>query len=177
MNILKSIAKIFKSNKEKKSLSNDIITLNSSIDYMFPYEILSINPNVYLCNRAARLSVGKEALDTEEGRLKHIKALVDKGHESVLEHSNIVARIGILMNEASSVEIAVSLSALSNCKYLNVITKYNTKGNIQLLIGGSIRGYIHFLRETVDVEGMIYQSIKQIVYESIQKEFCSSNIS
>ena len=35
---------------------------------------------------------------------------------------------------------------------------------------------MHFLRESIDVEGMIYQSIKQIVYESIQKEFLSSLI-
>lgn len=139
-------------------------------------ETIDINPNVYLVNKATRLCIGKGELDTYENRLAHIQKCTKRGHESVLEHSNIVAMIRIDKSYIADVGIGLVvelIDMLSKCHYLH-FSEAEADNSINILIGGSIRGFIHLLREWVtspSVEVDIYYAMKTMVCESIEKEF------
>lgn len=188
MSIIDSIKSVFKRKKSSPppiftSLDGEIIQdmANEKRDVSdITYQIIDINPNVYLCNKAARLSVGKEELDTEQGRLNHIQGLVNRGHESVLEHSNVISLITIpyflyddkqnsykLINTKRTYSSIMEI--LANCRYLQTVISKNNE-YIHILIGGSIRGYLNAIRES-DTDADIIKVLKEIVYHSIHKEF------
>lgn len=195
MSIIDSIKSIFKKKKKSKEppvfvtpLDGEIIVDMASRSKSYTdlkYTIIDINPNVYLCNKAARVSIGQEVLDNEASRLKHIQTLVNKGHESVLEHTNVIALISVpyFLSDDSQESYEVidikrtyscMMEILTNCKYLQtVISKKDDY--IYILIGGSIRGYLNAIREST-VDNDIIKVIKDIVCHSINKEFLSSLI-
>lgn len=149
-------------NKKKPAIANPRIGV----------KILDINPNVYLVSRAARLCIAKDAPDTEEERLKYIQGLMNRGHESILEHSNIVSLLIIPIDVLSTegVDLVLDLvEVLNNCRYLHIVTN-NDNENMYILIGGSIRGYMNIVRETSRNNTMLTY-IKDIMYQSIQREF------
>ena len=59
---------------------------------------------------------------------------------------------------------------ISNCKFLDVIVRNNN-----ILIGGSIRGYLHAIRET-STENAYVHYLKEILYQSVEKVFLQSLI-
>lgn len=163
--------------KNKKKTTLDPVTINrhnrkSSNNYKIEVKIFDINPNVYLVSRAARLCIAKDAPDTEEERLKYIQGLMNRGHESILEHSNIVSMLiipnDIVCNEGVDLVLDI-MEILNNSRYLHTITN-NDNENIYILIGGSIRGYMNIIRETAR-NNTILTYIKDIMYNSIQREF------
>lgn len=141
----------------------------------FETEVISINPNVFLVGTAAKLSIGKKALESYEDRLEHIQKLMKRGHESILEHSNIVSLIRIPYNKLGTtkvVDVVLDLiDIISKSRYLHVcIRKYENK-TLCILIGGSIRGYINTVREVNPYNALIEELFNKIIYQSVEKEF------
>lgn len=136
-------------------------------------KVLDISPNVYLVNKAAKLSRGNNELPIYEERLKHIQSLLRMGHESVLEHSNIVALITIPIQVLNRVNCISSLiDLLAQSRYLHIATTH-TNDHINILIGGSIRGYLNIVREC-DQDNEVLYIIRDILYASTEKEFLIS---
>lgn len=139
--------------------------------------VIDIAPNVYLVNKASRLCIGKGELDTYENRIKHIQKLMKRGHESVLEHSNVIALVRIPKNTLcilGIVDVINLLELFSSFKYLNTSITADIEC-INILIGGSIRAFIHVLRET-DVDCRMCFIIRKIIEQSMEKEFLTSLI-
>ena len=165
--------------KKKVDSGNSINTIKSDLpktsEYTPPYttsSVLYVAPNVYLVARGAKVCVGRDVVRNEElsKRLSFIKRLTDRGHESVLEHSNIISLVEIIGNA----DITDLTELMSNMRYCHV--KVREFGDTTyLLIGGSIRAYLNIIRETSKNNSML-NDIKNIMYNSIEKEFMSTLI-
>ena len=170
MKLFNSIKSIFNSGKEEnKSLYNDLL---KEANKPITVDIIDISPNIYLTCRASKICVAKTVTGTLDERINYISKVIGRGHESVTEHTNIISLMGF--NE-SRVNNSDWLELLSNMKFLNTVIR-NCNGKTWILIGGSIRGYLHVIRET-NVDNTILPYFKNIIYESIEKVFLKSVIS
>ena len=141
-------------------------------------DIIDISPNLYLVHRAARVCVGKGPLQGTEAKVAHLTKLVKLGHESILEHSNIIAHVRIPKNTLCLMgfdAVVGLIDLLGKSKFLNICTNNNSEENIDILIGGSIRGYLHVLRESDQDSKMIY-IIQNIMSQTIEKFFLQDMI-
>lgn len=129
--------------------------------------IIDISPNLYLACRAAKICVGR-TVDNQSvsDRLNFISKIVGMGHESVIEHTNVIA----LLHISHINNIGDWSELLSNARFLDVCVRGDN-----ILFGGSIRGYLHILRET-NQENAYLPYIKEILYQSVEKEFLKSCI-
>lgn len=112
---------------------------------------------------------GKTDLDLP-GKLKYIQGKVKLGHESVLEHSNIVINFDIYPDE-----IEDFITVFDTIKYLNTKThfikdKNNKLQSLNVLIGGSIRGYKDLIRYIPSGNNKLINLILNNLYE-LPKEF------
>ena len=64
--------------------------IKNTTDGKIEYEIIGLSDASYLVSKAARICVGQEAVMDYDARLKHISRVVGRGHESTLEHTNLV---------------------------------------------------------------------------------------
>lgn len=194
MNILQSIKKMFKTKehmevKTKEQVAEELGYVRTGeptkSDPKIPeskwndigVHIIDIAPNMYLVHRASRICVGKGPLPDAVERVKHVSKITKLGHESVLEHSNVVAVITIPNNTLALLGVGFVyelVSVLSTSQYLHVVTG-GPDDSINILIGGSIRGFMNVIRENDENNGAL-PFIKKIIYQSIEKEFLSSLI-
>lgn len=129
--------------------------------------IIDISPNLYLACRAAKICVGRKVdHQSVSDRLNFISKIVGMGHESVIEHTNVIA----LLHISHINNIGDWSELLSNARFLDVCVRGDN-----ILFGGSIRGYLHILRET-NQENAYLPYIKEILYQSVEKEFLKSCI-
>lgn len=139
-------------------------------------EIIHINPNVYLAHRAARICVGKDVSDDLDTRMRHLTGVVGVNkHESITEHTNIIALLKI---PKVLLEVAPDdfVEFMSNLKYCNVIkSQSNSHEKIYILIGGSIRAFMHSIRETYYCNYFL-NIIRRLLYASVEKCFLKSLI-
>ena len=166
MNVLNKIKDFFSGKQKEEELFNKAEQVDRS-----SVHVLSVSPNVYLACRAAKLCIGKTVTGTITDRMKYIEKIVGMGHESILEHTNVVAMI-IYYNPISKPEQFAEI--ISNGKYLDIIPKQDGE-KTAVLIGGSIRAYMHLVRET-DQNNVYLEDIKKIMYQSIEKCFLKSLI-
>ena len=154
---------------------------SSSSFSFFPYmvEVIHVNPNVYLAHRGARVCVGKMPIDgTVVDRMNHLTKIVGMGHESVMEHTNVIVvfKINEEWLNSTSAEFADLLSCL---KYCNVSVRrmiIPSQGPIPenrtlLLVGGSIRGFIHALRELQAGLNPYRRFLQETIYLTCEKCF------
>ena len=169
MSVLNKIKLFFSGKQKEEELFNKV----EQEIYRSSVYMLSVSPNVYLACRAARLCIGKKVNPngTITDRMKYIEKIVGMGHESILEHTNVVAAI-IYYNTISNPEQFSEI--IANGKYLDIIPKKDN-GKTIILIGGSIRGWMHLVRET-DQNNIYLEDIKQAMYQSIEKCFLKSLI-
>ena len=163
--IFEKFKSLFSSNKDKKKEIKAEQIDRSSV------HVLSVSPNVYLACRAAKLCIGKKVTGTITDRMKYIEKIVGMGHESILEHTNVVAMI-IYYSPITKPEQFAEI--IANGKYLDIIPKQDDEKTV-VLIGGSIRAYMHLVRET-DQNNIYLEDIKKIMYQSIEKCFLKSLI-
>lgn len=131
---------------------------------------VTVAPNLYLVHKGARICVGRGPLEGYTAQYKHIQKMMGFGHESILEHSNVVFILSMSKDLLKDTEISCDLAEfLAQTKYLNIRVK-EQENKINILIGGSIRGYMHVLRES-DQDNFFLFYIKQIVYGSVDKAF------
>lgn len=188
LNMLKNI--IFDDGEEKKS-DNTLNALNTSdnknnifgsieekdfedvlinnLNKVY-FEVIQVNPNVYLAHRGARICIGKGPLeDSFREKSRYVSKVLARQHESIMEHTNIIVLIHLPKLIVNNY-IGDYTDFFSSLKYCNVIST-NTKDEIILLIGGSIRAFIHALRETRKNNYFILNVWKSIIYSSIEKDF------
>lgn len=132
--------------------------------------LIGFNDASLLVHQGGRICVGLGPLDDYYKRLEQITRVIGKGHESVLEHSNIVNLISVPVSMRKEL-----LEITPVLKFLNV--KLNeVEDTIFVLLGGSIRGYKHIFRESINLNNPVIDLIKDQIYISAEKEFYSDLI-
>ena len=78
-------------------------------------EVIAHSDSTHLVSIASRICVGMDAIEDYDKRLAHISKVIGRGHESVLEHTNIVLLLHISKNAVQQ----ISLNAfLASCKFI-----------------------------------------------------------
>jgi flavin-dependent thymidylate synthase len=132
-----------KNAKFKGPIYNTIVYTNNFVDIVF---------------NACKICYNKSTEATYEEKLEYIRKRIETGHESILEHSNVVSYY------IFSTEYLDELSELlTHCLYLK--TKMKIKGNnVYLIIGGSIRGYKHIFRNIENQDNRIAKAVLDNMY-------------
>ena len=164
------IRNLFSTKSEKKSVKgaaplSDAVPVHSS--KYIDSEVVSLSDSTFLASAAARICIGLEAIDNYADRLSHIGRVIGRGHESTIEHTNVIVVIHFsddLMEDF--------LKVAQSMHYLNWhITKGDDDIN-HVLIGGSLRAYKNMYRESKEsVTNAIYEEIKKCLYLSAEKVF------
>lgn len=184
-----TIKKLFSSNNNinetEKSLNlssikeEDLISYNPLPEINEPYfEVISVSPNIYLAHRGARICIGKGPIDGSlREQAKHISKVLAKQHESIMEHTSVIGLFHIPLNEtAHSSYISYHpedytefLSCLKYCNF--IVSRTKSDNELLILIGGSIRAYIHALRESSINNYYTNILLKPFMTSTIEKEF------
>ena len=117
--------------------------IKNAIDGEIEYEIIGLSDASYLVSKAARICVGQDVVMDYEKRLKHISRVVGRGHESTLEHTNLVV---ILHFNDSMIKEFIQTCGLFH--FLNFhVTK--TDDTYHVLMGGSLHAYKQVIRRSI----------------------------
>lgn len=171
-----SLKKLFTENMEEKHKETKEVKTSSyknTLDGKIRVNIIYVAPNTYLAQRAARICVGSDNVSTDiESRLKYIENICKTKHESVIEHTNVIFVLSIDMSEYTTEKATDLNEILCNSKYLYTSTNtYN--GSVNVLFGGSIRGYLHIIRETRKDNTLLFFILKALM-GSVEKQFLVS---
>ena len=118
------------------------------------------NDNIDIVHRASKICYNSTLFDEYEDKANYISKVTSTGHESVMEHSNLI-NVYIfgqeLFRELSEV--------LSVSKYVKTRVVFNEEEKLgYLLIGGQIRGYKEIIREIYNQNNPIAKSIIESLY-------------
>ena len=183
MSILSKLKELlFGSDKsEIESAENDIGNINHLI------EVIHVNPNVYLAHRGARICIGKGPIDGSiSDMMENVSRVIGRGHESVSEHTNSIViwnipkeLIQCETNYTPTIKANDYSDTMANMKYLNVVSKpyivEDTQYGTLLLIGGSVRAWLHLLRETKK-DNVFKKFIQLSIYNTFEKCFLLPSI-
>lgn len=133
----------------------------------FYYNIIDVNNHVQLVHDACKICWDQPAETDRQKQLEYIKKRIMIGHESILEHSNIIMYFTI---QKETTAYDSFLEVMSLFKYLN-ISEVVDDDIIHLLIGGSIRAYKNIFRECKDLKNIIIRAIEETLYISSDKEY------
>lgn len=115
---------------------------------------------VYL---ATKVCVRGEIKEETELRLKTIRNSVGRGHESVLEHSNLIMTFVFSKTEFMAYLNEI-LDVLECCHYLNYRIYTRTDSCRVIIIAGSLRGYKHIFRNIKSFDNDFLEAIKAELY-------------
>lgn len=132
------------------------------------YNVLWCNNHADIVSRACSVCWDKPVPKEREDKLKYIERRIKTGHESILEHSNIVTYYIIPSDNSDMVRDMTEV--LSLCRYLNTNIKV-VDSDYHLLIGGSIRGYKHLFRWIENPANTILACIENNLYTCSDKEY------
>ena len=124
------------------------------------YYIVDYNDYIDLVHDACSICYNRGVENrTFEDKVQYIHRRGLTGHESIYEHSNFIIQYTCderLLNEVMDI--------LDINKYLNSKIKI-IEDKIFLLLGGSIRGYKHIVRNIEDPNNKVYKAILESMYE------------
>lgn len=123
------------------------------------------NDHITLCHKACKACWGKELETGYFDMCKFIENRVKVGHESVLEHSNVVIEIVKDYDFENTLAEKV-FDLVGDMKYLNIVTKYRN-GKEYLLMGGSIRGYKELIRYAPDPNSELLTIILKLLTQNL----------
>lgn len=126
-------------------------------------EVLLYNDAVSIVHDATKLCWDKPAENNYQAKKDFIRRRIATGHESILEHSNIIMLLTISQDYIDDI-----LSC--NYHYLHTAIKH-IDGVYYLLIGGSIRGYKHIFKKQVDQNNVVCKLIANQLYTLCPREF------
>ena len=132
-------------------------------------DVLYANDAVNLCYEASKSCYNSELVYNYETRARYIAARVKQGHESILEHSNIVMVLNVAYDKYSDL---IEMLGSHGFRYLNSSsrkTPYNK--NTCLLLGGSIRAYKNLIREMYNQNNAVLRCIISLLYRCAAAEF------
>lgn len=175
MRLKKLFKQLFKKSDSEKELNLDIsYTTQNTTSSMTDINIenIDIAPNIYLACRGAKMCVNKPIGNGSlSDRLNYISKVIGRGHESILEHTNIIFLLKLDKNIPINKDF---IELLSSMKYSNYSVKEH-KGRLYVLVGASIRALKHMIRET-KVQNTFTQVIREVLYSSVEKQFLYSLI-
>lgn len=177
MKFIDSIKKFFgignKKDNIKPSYESEFNNEEKIINDKIRYQIIDIAPNTYLTCLGAKTCVNKPMSSnaTIHDRLNYIKKVVNKGHESILEHSNIVFIIHFTKTLGLDKDFIELTSAM---KYTNYVVKEDNQ-HLHILVGSSIRALKNIILQT-SVNNKFVSVIREVIYSSVEKEFLESLI-
>lgn len=132
--------------------------------------VIHVNPNVYLAHKAARICIGKDVNPNIEERMSSLENIVNvRKHESITEHTNVVV-LYTIPNDHISQYCDQYTEFLSNLRYCHCISRKLNDSKQLLLVGGSVRAFMHALRETNN-NNFFLQYVKETVYNSFESCF------
>lgn len=135
--------------------------------------VIYTNDQIGLIHDACKICWDKAPEGTTEEKLKYIGKRISSGHESIIEHSNIIMGFVIDHNYANKDIFEI----LSLCNYLYTKIEYSkNESYMYLLIGGSIRGYKYIFNNIKNTSNYILNKIRESLYECSYKEFFSDFI-
>ena len=150
--------------KLKNFMTKEDKHIENTSDFVASYAIAS-NNFIEVAHRAARICVGMDYDRDREKQKANVSKIVGYGHESVLEHSNIIT--GVVVGKQNDTFALVEF--LSGLKYLNYHIYDESQDEYVILIGGSLRGYKHIIRN-VNNDNVYVKHIKNILYDNTPKE-------
>ena len=137
-------------------------------------EILLVNPYIdIISNACAECYKTDNKSKDYNARAEYISRRIATGHESILEHSNIVMIISMTTKAYPDLVEFQSL-----CKFLNTKIKIDND-NVYLLIGGSLRGYKYIVRTIQNSNNVVYKVMLNQLYHlnsNIFKDFIDDGI-
>lgn len=155
-------SKLFGKKEKNEVIEEDIGIVSSK---SFP---VYINPNIYLAHRGARICIGKDAMNGDlNDKTKYVSKIISYGHESVVEHTNVIGLIILNKNEIKD-KVFEIIDILNNGRYLHYSVKEN-EDSIVILVGGSVRAFYHVIRES-NQDYKTLNLIKNLLYQSVEKE-------
>ena len=137
------------------------------------YEIIGLSDASYLVSKAARICVGQDVVMDYEKRLKHISRVVGRGHESTLEHTNLVVLLHF--NDSMMEEF------IQTCGLFHFLNFHATKMDdiYHVLLGGSLHAYKQVIRRSTDpnhnsfirvIKDILYCTSESVFYEDFIKD-------
>lgn len=136
------------------------------------YEIIGLSDASYLVSKAARICVGQDAVADYEERLKHVSRVIGRGHESTLEHTNLVVLLHF--NDTMMEEF------IQTCGLFHFLNFHATKTDDthHVLMGGSLHAYKQVIRRSTDPNhNSFIRVIKDILYCTSESVFYEDFIS
>ena len=124
------------------------------------------NDNVGMVHKACKVCVNGAVSSEYADQLKNISNVVGLGHESIMEHSNIVILLEVSDNYAK-----FDMAELFSCLRFLRFKVYELKGKTVVVIGGSIRGYKYIFQNIANQNNIFLPYIKQCLYDLTPKEF------
>lgn len=129
------------------------------------FNTIYTNDNLSRIYVATKTCVRGEIKEETELRLKTIKNSVGRGHESVLEHSNVIMCFTFNEKEMKDPRVINALlDILECCKYINYRRYTREDNHVVFIFAGSIRGYKHIFRTIKDMNNPILERIKSCLY-------------
>lgn len=144
----------FKKKKDKKILGIGKETLTGDVYG----RLLYANDYINIIHDTCKICYNGKPEDSFDEKREYIRERIASGHESILEHTNIITWFefpNTLNNDLTSL--------LTCCKFLNTKVSYKDD-EIILIISGSIRGYKHIFRTIRDSQNKIAAAILDALY-------------
>lgn len=130
---------------------------------VYAAETILTNDNINIVSDACKICWGTKGYSTYSEKCEYIGKRIKTGHESVIEHSNIVIQMVFPVTEMESI-----LSFMSAAQYL--YKKSRVKGeNVYLLVGGTIRGYKETFREMLDLTNIVLDTVRTQFYLNLDQ--------
>lgn len=141
---------------------------DKKLGLFYQTKFIYANDAATLCYLASKSCYGTSISNDINIKLKYIRARMKEAHESIIEHSNVVMLLRI--PRKSKAMMADFVMAAHGLHYLQYSTVKSSK-YINILIGGSIRGYKNFIRDNQDQTNKIVFMVKEVLYESCYRDF------
>lgn len=133
-------------------------------------DIISFSDSSYVVSYAASICIGKTAPQGYIQRVQHVGRVMARGHESTLEHSNLIIMLHIRRDVLE--EFTRLTSAMHYLKFYMHKDVEDKDIIYHILIGGSLRAYKNIFRETTEKSNnRVYEAIKNCLYQAAEKEF------
>lgn len=144
----------------------DLINPIKEVSVPVTTEFILANDMVNICTDASSICWDKPIPEDFDRRCKYIAARVNTGHESVIEHSNLVTLAKLPVKD-STYTLIKFLETTDYLKHKTVISN----DNIYILMAGSIRAYKHCYKTIKDPANTILASNKEILKYNIPSAF------
>ena len=161
---MNAIIKFFR--KKKFASKNRVTNIDAKGKIPPSCELIYSNNYIGLSAEAARICYNSAEKSSESAKLKYIENKVKAGHESVIEHTNIVVEFTV---DKNSTYIDHLIDFISAAKFLYV-KHYTADQNDIIVLSGSILGFKQLIRRS-DAKNNIFITMLIFQLYKLPKQF------